>query len=114
MLKITLPHTALAVAVISLAAITAQAASEWYFYVQNNTKTKIVKLQVSETKKDWGDFDIGSGIGPGKKERMEWDESTDTEGCDQWIRAKFADGSYSEPSKFNFCKNLDEPIEFDD
>jgi len=91
----------------------AQAAEEWYFYVENQADSRIVKLQVSENKKRWGDFDIGRGIAPGKSVKLVWDASTDNEGCNQWIRVKYADGSSSEPAKFNFCKNLDDPIIFD-
>lgn len=97
-----------------LAAPAAHAAGgSWYFYVENHSPARLVKLQVSEDKKEWGDFDIGGGIAPGRTEKMVWDSSTDDEGCKQWIRANFADGSSSEPAKFNFCKNLDDPIVFD-
>lgn len=110
-IKNTIRTTLLCVA-LGLPALQASAAGEWHFKVTNKTDAKITKLQVSEDKKDWGDFDIGSGIGPGKTETLVWDSSTDNESCTQWIRAKFADGSTSEPSKQDFCKDLDDPIEF--
>jgi len=113
MLK-TNPIGIAALLALTLSAVTAHAADEWYFYVKNNSSAKIVKLEVSENKRDWGEFDIGSGIAPGRKEKLIWDESTNDEACKQWIRATFDDDSISEPSKFNFCKNLDDPIEFDD
>ena len=72
----------------------------------------MTKLEVLEDKKEWGDFDIGRGIAPGKAETMAWDSSTDDEGCDRWIRAQFSDGSYREQSKQNFCADLDTPIAF--
>ena len=103
---------ALACAAFSVVAVQVQAADEWHFVVSNKTSSKIVKLQVSEDKSEWGDFDVGSGIGAGKSETMVWDHSTDNEGCEQWIRAKFADGSTSEASKQDFCQDLDDPIEF--
>lgn len=90
----------------------AQAADEYYFFVKNKTSSRIVKLQVSEDKKTWGDFDIGKGIEPGEKSKLIWSSDTDDQDCKQWIRAKFADGSTSQPSKEDFCENLDEPIEF--
>ena len=90
----------------------ASAADQWHFKVKNATETRITKLQVSEDKKSWGDFEIGRGIAPGKTETMVWDSSTDDEGCEQWIRAQFSDGSTSPPSKQNFCEDLDTPIEF--
>lgn len=95
-----------------LAGPAAHAAENWYFYVGNNSESRIVALQVSENGKAWGDFDIGGGIAPGKTEKLEWYSSTDNESCNQWIRARFADGSDSEAAKFNFCKNLDDPITF--
>ncbi len=95
-------------------AVSAAAAkdSEWYFKVTNSTESRIVKLQVSADRKEWGDFDIGSGIKAGETETLTWDASTDDEPCEQWIRAKFKDGSTSEPSKQDFCQNLHDPIEF--
>lgn len=101
----------LAVAFV-LPAIQAGAAEQWHFVVKNTTESKIVKLQVSEDRKSWGDFDIGSGIAAGETATLIWDSSTDNEGCTQWIRAKFKDGSVSEPSKQDFCADLDDPIEF--
>jgi hypothetical protein len=97
---------------VALPAMQASAADEWHFVVSNKTSSKIVKLQVSEDKSEWGDFDVGSGIGAGQTETMIWDHSTDGEGCEQWIRAKFADGSTSPASKQDFCQDLDDPIEF--
>lgn len=86
---------------------------EWHFKVKNSTNTDIVKLQVSPNKKDWGAFDIGKdGIGPGETAKLVWDSSTDSEPCEQWIRAKFSDGEYSAPSKQDFCEDLDTPIDF--
>ncbi|HST28833.1 MAG TPA: hypothetical protein VLK26_10745 [Rudaea sp.] len=102
--------TGLWLAVIPAAA----AAGKWHFKIKNTTSTDIVKLQVSENKKDWGKFDIGSGIGPGETATMYWDSSTNNEKCKQWIRAKFSDGTYSEPSKQDFCHDLDDPIVFSD
>lgn len=95
-----------------LPALQASAKGEWHFVVKNKTTSKITKLQVSQDKKEWGDFDIDSGIGAGKTETLVWDSSTDGENCEQWIRAKFADGTFSDPSKQDFCTDLDTPIEF--
>ena len=36
----------------------------------------------------------------------------DNPSCDRWIRAKFRDGSLSQASTENFCKDLDTPNEF--
>lgn len=95
-----------------LPAMQATAADQWHFVVANKTESRIVKLQVSEDRKQWGDFDIGRGIAAGETATLIWDASTDNEDCNQWIRAKFMDGSYSEASKQDFCKDLDDPIEF--
>ncbi len=105
-------HVSLVCAALSIAAMQARAADEWHFVVSNKTSSKIVKLQVSENKSEWGDFDVGSGIAAGSTETMIWDHSTDNEGCEQWMRAKFADGTTSEASKQDFCQDLDDPIEF--
>ena len=87
-------------------------ASQWHFKVTNATESKIVKLQVSLDGKEWGDFDIGSGIRPDETSTLVWDSSTDDDPCEQWLRAKFSDGNYSKPSKQDFCTDLDNPIEF--
>ncbi len=97
---------------VALPALNAAAAEEFHFVVKNKTKDRITKLEVSENKKNWGNFDIGDGIGGGKSATLVWAESTNDQACDQWIRAKFADGSWSEPVKEDFCHDLDEPIEF--
>ena len=96
----------------ALPLIAAAAAGEWHFKVTNKTSSKITKLQVSEDKSGWGDFDIGSGLSPGKTMTLVWDTSTDSQECEQWIRAKFSDGTFSEASKQDFCEDLDDPIEF--
>ncbi|NCT66510.1 MAG: hypothetical protein GXC76_02575 [Rhodanobacteraceae bacterium] len=99
-------------ALLALPAAQAFGADQWHFVVKNKTDSNIVKLEVSIDKKSWGNFDIGSGIGPGATETLVWDASTNDEPCEQWIRAKFKDGSTSEPSKQDFCQDLDDPIEF--
>ncbi len=105
-------RSALAFCLLGASVQVFSADSQWHFKVTNDTKTPIIKLEVSENKKDWGDFDIGKGIKPGVTDTMVWDASTDSEDCNQWIRAKFADGSTSDASKLDFCKDLDDPIVF--
>ena len=97
---------------LTLPALNAVAEGQWHFVVKNTTESNITKLEVAQHKGDWGNFDIGKGIGPGETATLMWDSSTDNEKCNQWIRAKFADGSYSEPNKQDFCHDLDDPIEF--
>jgi len=87
-------------------------AEQWYFWVKNDSDAKLQKLLVSEDKHKWGYFDIGAGIAPGAQEKMVWDSSTNTQSCTQWIKAEFSDGQESEPARFNFCKDLDDPIIF--
>lgn len=79
--------------------------SEFSFKVYNKTDTKIVKLLVSETGKNYGYFDIGAGIAPGKSMTLVWDKSTDNEKCVQWFKAVYADKSESTPVKFDFCED---------
>ncbi|MGR9013247.1 MAG: hypothetical protein ACU83U_06355 [Gammaproteobacteria bacterium] len=80
------------------------AESEYSFSVRNNTRVKITKLLVSEDGKDWGYFDIGSGIAAGDDMTLVWDSSTNNEDCYQYVKAAYADGSESEEAKFNFCE----------
>ncbi len=87
------------------------AESEYSFGVRNNTRVKLTKLLVSEDGKDWGYFDIGSGIAAGSDVTLTWDSSTDDEGCDQYVKAVYADGSESEEARFNFCE-ADLELEF--
>lgn len=106
-------NVALAVATLSLALQAAPAAAEqWYFWVENKSSAAIQKLEVSEDQSQWGYFELGGAIAPGEKEKLIWDSSTNSEGCTQWIRATFSDGSSSQPAQFDFCKDLDTPIEF--
>lgn len=114
LLQMTMGKKVLIGLCIMLLAGQAFALQQWHFVVKNLTSSRIVKLQVSTDKHDWGDFDIGKGIATGEKVTLVWGESTNNEPCKQWIRAKFKDGSYSDPSHQNFCKDLDEPIEFSD
>lgn len=104
---------ALAVGTLGLALQAAPASAEqWYFWVENKSSAAIQKLEVSEDQSNWGYFELGSAIAPGEKEKLIWDSSTDNEDCTQWIRATFSDGSESQPAQFDFCKDLDIPIEF--
>jgi hypothetical protein len=84
---------------------TAAQANEFSFTASNSTSTAITEILVSENKSDWGYFDIGSGIKPGSTVDLVWDQSTNGESCAQWVKATFADGSESEPAKFDFCEN---------
>lgn len=86
--------------------------SDWYFKVANDSSSRITRIQVSPNKQHWADFDIGNGIKPGQEITLIWDDSTDDEGCVQWIRAQFADGGTSIASKQNFCENLEDAIVF--
>lgn len=91
---------------------TSASAEQWYFWVENDSNTAIKSLLVSEDGKKWGYFDIGSGIAPGDKEKMLWNESANDESCAQWIKAEFSDGQESEAAQINFCQKVDDPIVF--
>ncbi len=95
---------ALSVAGSGLVAGVAHAA-EFSFTATNSTKSAITEVLVSENKSDWGYFDIGKGIKPGSTMNLVWDQSTNSESCSQWVKAAYADGSESEPAKFDFCEN---------
>ncbi len=97
-----------------VAKVNPASAEQWYFWVQNSSSAKIQKLLVSQNGRQWGYFDIGSGIAAGDTVKLIWDESTNNQDCSQWIKAKFSDGAESKPAKINFCQNLDDPIVFQD
>jgi hypothetical protein len=78
-------------------------AKEWSFKVKNSAGIKIVKFETKEKGGSWGDFDLSGGISPGRTMELVWDSSTNNQECVQSIRAKFSDGSYSSPAKFDFC-----------
>lgn len=100
-------------AVSLVAKVNPAAAEQWYFWVENNSNATIQKLLVSENQRQWNYFDIGTGIDSGEKTKLVWDESTNNQGCSQWIKAQFSDGEESKPAKFNFCQDLETPIVFE-
>lgn len=79
--------------------------AEFSFTATNTTSSVITEVLVSENKRDWGYFDIGSGIKPGSTSNLVWDQSTNSDSCAQWVKATYADGSESEPAKFDFCED---------
>ena len=95
----------LAVTFSTAGMITSGKADDFSFTATNTTGSAITKVLVSENKKEWGYFDIGGGIKPGKTADLEWDQSTNSESCTQWVKATYADGSESEPAKFDFCED---------
>ena len=80
-------------------------AAEYSFTATNTTDSAITKVFVSQDKKEWGYFDVGSGIKPGETSNLVWSQSTNNENCEQWVKASYADGSESEPAKFDFCED---------
>lgn len=96
----------------SLGSQTALASSD-VFSVTNSTDSRIVKLLMSENRKQWGYFDIGKGIPPGKTLKLRWGKNTGNQACEQYAKAVFADGSESRPVKFDFCEE-DLELEFNE
>ena len=84
---------------------------QYSFKVHNTTREKIVKLLASEDGKEYGDFDIGPGIGGGKTITLNWDKKTNNSGCEWYFKAEFADGSETPAVKFDFCEE-DLELEF--
>ncbi len=103
--KITLATVGSALAVI--VSQVAAWAQDFEFTVKNNTRVTITQILVSEDGETWNYFDLGSGIGAGKTDTLVWDNSTNNQACQQWIKAVYADGSESEPGAFNFCEETD-------
>jgi hypothetical protein len=87
-------------------------AEDHSFKVTNNTDTKIVKILVSEDDTEYGFFDIGAGINPGKTVTLVWDSSTNGEDCEQYFKAVFSNKEESEAQKFDFCED-DVTLEFE-
>ena len=80
-------------------------AEEYSFKVTNNTHQAIKKILVSEDGNEYGFFNIGAGIAPGKTVTLVWDQSTNGESCEQYFKAVFADGEESEATQFDFCES---------
>lgn len=95
---------AFALVLVSIPAAHARTQPEYKFKVHNKGKVKAVKLLVSEDGKNYGEFDIGSGIAPGETATLVWDKSTDNSGCIWYFKAVFADGGESPAVKFDFCE----------
>lgn len=87
-------------------------AEDYSFTVNNNSGSKIVRIQVSEDGRNWGDFDIGGGIPAGASAELTWAEHTNDAGCVWQFAATFADGSTSDPVPFDFCEE-DLELEFE-
>lgn len=79
-------------------------AADYSFKVHNSTNSRIVKVLVSEDKRSWGFFDIGSGIKPDGSANLVWSQSSNNQLCQQWVKAVFADGTEARPTRFDFCK----------
>lgn len=98
--------SSLVAAGLLIMSFTANAAESNYKFKVHNTSGQTIKgILVSETGKEYGHFDIGSGIKAGETADLVWDASTDSEGCRQYFKAVFADGSESEATKFDFCES---------
>lgn len=94
----------LAFILMSFTVSNAQSNDEYSFKVFNKTNSTIKKLLVSEDGKKYGYFDIGKGIAAGKSVTLVWDKSTNDEECVQYFKAVYADGTESQPAKFDFCE----------
>ena len=102
---------ALALAIVPVNPVSAADDEGYTFKVKNTTDEKITKLLASEDGKEYGNFDIGAGIAPGKSMTLEWDKKTEDKSCEWYFKAVFADGEESEPVKFDFCEE-DLELEF--
>jgi len=92
--------------VVTVFAFSAFADDDQYsFKVTNNTDQTIKKILVSEDGEEYGFFNIGAGIAPGKTVELVWDKSTNGESCEQYFKAVFSSGHESEPTQFDFCES---------
>jgi len=101
-------------AVISTAASNSVKAEQWFFFVQNQSSSKIIKLEAREKTGPWGSFAMTGSISPGETKKITWAESSNTQDCNQYLRATFADGHQSPATIFDFCKDLHDPIIYND
>ena len=102
----SLLHSSLAL--LSLGAMASSALAEDYsFFVTNGSNVNIVGVQTQMLGGPWGSFDLSGAITPGEHIQLHWGANTNDQSCTQFVRAKFADGSYSKPAKFNFCSTPD-------
>jgi hypothetical protein len=98
-------RTALLSLAFVLMSFTVSYAQEVSFKVTNNTKVVIKKLLVAEAGKKYKYFDIGTGIKPGQTIKLVWDKSAYNDNCEQYFKAVYADGTETEPAKFDFCED---------
>ncbi len=81
-------------------------ANDYTFTVTNNSSAPIREVLVSEDGENWGYFDLGgTSIPPRGTVELEWDESTNSAGCDWWLQVVFSDGEESNAAEFDFCDN---------
>ena len=101
-------------AVASITASQSVNAEQWFFFVQNQSSSKIIKLEAKEENRPWGSFAMAGSINPGETKKIVWAESSNNQGCNQYLRATFADGHKSPATLFDFCKDLHDPIVYND
>ena len=105
---------AIGASIIGLVTSSVAKAEQWTFLVQNNTRTKIIKLEAKEGNGSWSSFGLSGGIRPGETVKIAWAESANNQGCEQYLRATYADGSVTPSAIFDFCKDLSVPIVYSD
>lgn len=93
------------VATLILSAPSSALAPEYKFKVTNKTSASIINMLASEDGKNWGLFEIGKPLAPGKSVMLVWDKSTDNSNCEWYFTAQFEDEDISEPVKFDFCED---------
>lgn len=91
-------------AVVVLPRLAVAEDNEYSFVLHNTTEEKITGLLVSEDGEKWGKFDVGAGLKAGESAKFVWDKSTNSQSCEQFVKAVFEDGSESKPVKHDFCK----------
>ncbi len=113
MMKKNLSRIALGIITVALTVSILHATTkfDYRFKVHNKSNSKITKLLASPDGKKYAFFDIGKGIAAGATMELIWDKSTDNGNCEWHLKAVFADGSESDPAKFDFCEK-DLVVEF--
>jgi hypothetical protein len=58
------------VAGITLLASIGARAQQWFFFVQNDSSSKIIKLEAKESGGSWSSFRLSGGIRPGERTKI--------------------------------------------
>jgi plastocyanin len=106
LLKVAATTAMATMSFVSILTTSAQA-EEYTFSIENKSSRAVTQVLVSQDGNDWGYFSLTKTVQPGTTATMVWGEHTNHEACVQWIKIGYEDGTMTEATKFDFCKNPD-------